>query len=121
MPVLAGSSSYAISESFGWHEGLYRKFKKAIGFYVVIILATVTGLVINFLGIDPIKALVFSAVFNGIAAIPLIAMIARIGASDKIMGEYKSGWLSKTFVWLAFGLMLVATLLLLGTILLGLH
>src|SRR5680860_621254 len=64
VPVLAGSSAYAISETLGWKEGLYRKFSKAIGFYIVIIAATVVGLIINFIGIDPIQALVFTAVFN---------------------------------------------------------
>ncbi|HEX9153201.1 MAG TPA: divalent metal cation transporter, partial [Candidatus Saccharimonadales bacterium] len=62
VPVLAGSASYAITETFGWKEGLHRKFRKAIGFYVVIAIATIVGLSINFLGIDPIKALVFTAV-----------------------------------------------------------
>lgn len=113
VPVLAGSSSYAISETFGWKEGLYRKFKRAIGFYVVIILATLAGLAINFLGIDPIKALVFTAVFNGIAAVPLLFMIAKVGNNRNIMGDYKNGLLSNIVVRLAFGIMAAAVLVLL--------
>lgn len=112
VPVLAGSSSYAISETFGWREGLYRKFKRAIGFYVVIILATMAGLAINFLGIDPIKALVFTAVFNGIASIPLLFMIAKIGNNPNIMGDYKNSLLSNTGVRLAIGIMAAAVLVL---------
>lgn len=112
VPVLAGSSSYAISEAFGWKEGLYRKFRRALGFHVVIIIATVAGLAINFLGIDPIKALVFTAVFNGIAAVPLLFMIARVGNNKAVMGQYKNGLLSNIFVRLALGVMAAAVLVL---------
>jgi len=101
VPVLAGSSSYAISEMFGWKEGLYRKFKKAIGFYVVIIAATGIGLLINFLGIDPIQALVFTAVFNSVASVPLLWMLVRVGNNADIMGEYKNKILSNIFVRIA--------------------
>lgn len=110
VPVLAGSSAYAISETLGWKEGLYRKFSKAIGFYVVIIVATIVGLVINFLGINPIEALIFTAVFNGVAAVPLIWMIVRIGNNSNIMGEYKNGLLSNIFVRIAFVVMTLAVL-----------
>lgn len=112
VPVLAGSSSYAISEAMGWKEGLYRKFKRAVGFYVVIILATLAGLLINFLGIDPIKALVFTAVFNGIAAVPLLFMIAKVGNNPAVMGEYKNGILSNTMVRITFTIMAASVLLL---------
>lgn len=110
VPVLAGSSSYAISETLGWKEGLYRKFKRAFGFYVVIGLATLVGLAINFLGIDPIKALVFTAVFNGIAAVPLLYMIMRVGNNTAIMGQYKNKLISNMFVRLAFVVMSLAVL-----------
>ncbi|MFO1519065.1 MAG: divalent metal cation transporter [bacterium] len=105
VPVLAGSSSYAISETLGWQEGLYQKFKSAQGFYGIIAGATLVGLSINFFGIDPIKALVFTAVFNGIASVPLLWMIARIGNDEKIMREFKNGWLSNLGVRAAFLLM----------------
>jgi NRAMP (natural resistance-associated macrophage protein)-like metal ion transporter len=112
VPVLAGSSSYAISEAFGWKEGMHRKFKKATAFYVTIGVATVIGLLINLLGIDPIKALIFSAVFNAIAAIPLLFMIAKIGNSEAILGQYKNGWLANTFVRIAAVVMTLAGILL---------
>lgn len=110
VPVLAGSSSYAISEALGWKEGLYRKFRNAKGFYIIITLATFAGLTMNFFGIDPIKALIFTAVFNGIAAIPLLYMIARVGNNRNIMGEYTNSRLSNIFVRLALIIMMVAVL-----------
>ncbi|MDP2649783.1 MAG: Nramp family divalent metal transporter [bacterium] len=118
VPILAGSASYAISETFNWHEGLYRKLRKAHGFYGVIILATVIGLLINFIGIDPIKALIFAAVFNGVVAVPLIFIINKIAGSEKIMGEHKSGSLSKTLVLTTFIVMLLSALAMFATFIL---
>jgi NRAMP (natural resistance-associated macrophage protein)-like metal ion transporter len=108
VPVLAGSSSYAMAETFNWREGLFRKFKQAREFYFVIIIGTLAGLAFNFVGVDPIKALIFAAVFNGLAAVPLIYLIARVSARGDVMGEYRSRWLSKFGVWLTFGVMLAA-------------
>lgn len=107
IPVLAGSSSYAVSEAFSWKEGLYRKFKDARNFYLVIIFGTLIGLMFNFIGIDPIKALILTAVFNGIAAVPLIYLIARVSSREDIMGEHKSGRWSKLGLWIAFSVMAV--------------
>jgi Mn2+/Fe2+ NRAMP family transporter len=119
VPVLAGSSSYAISEMLGWREGLYNKFKRAIGFYVVIIVAIFAGLIINLLGIDPMRALVFTAVFNGIAAVPLLFIISRIGNNKKIMGDYKNSTLSNILVRSALVIMTAAILILLYTFVKG--
>ncbi len=105
IPVLAGSSSYAITETFNWREGLFRKFKQAREFYFVIIIGTLVGLMFNFIGFDPIKALVLTAVFNGIAAVPLIYLIARISSREDVMGEHKSGIWSKLGLWIAFAVM----------------
>jgi NRAMP (natural resistance-associated macrophage protein)-like metal ion transporter len=102
VPVLAGSASYAVSESFQWAEGLDQKLTRAWGFYGVIIAATIMGLLLNFIGIDPIKALVYSAVINGVVAVPLILIIALIARNATIMGQYKSGWLSSLLLWLTF-------------------
>lgn len=87
VPVLAGSASYALSESFGWKEGLYRKFKQAHGFYAVIILATILGLLVNFIGIKPFTLLYYAAVLNGLVSPPLLFIILLIGNNKKIMGE----------------------------------
>jgi NRAMP (natural resistance-associated macrophage protein)-like metal ion transporter len=105
IPVLAGSSGYAVAETFSWKEGLYRKFKQSRAFYFVIIFGTLAGLLFNFIGFDPIKALVFTAVFNGIAAVPLIFVIAKISSREDIMGVHKSGWISKLGLWIAFVVM----------------
>jgi Mn2+/Fe2+ NRAMP family transporter len=105
VPVLSGSAAYALAEAFNWKEGLNRSFRRAHGFYGVIIVSTIIGLLINFVGIDPIKALIFAAVFNGVAAVPLIMVIALIARREDIMGEHKSGRLSKTLVWATFALM----------------
>lgn len=110
VPVLAGSAAYALSEAFNWKEGLYLKFKRAHGFYGVITIATLIGLCINFIGLDPIKALVYSAVINGVIAVPLIFVIALIARDEKIMGNFKSGLLSNLFVWITFVGMAIATI-----------
>ncbi len=112
IPTLAGSASYAISETLGWREGLYRKFHRAIGFYSIIAISILVGLLINFLGIDPIKALVFTAVFNGIAAVPLLLMIARVGNNKNIMGEHSNGRFSNLGIGAAFTIMTAAVLVL---------
>lgn len=109
IPVLAGSCSYAIAEAFGWKEGLSRKVKKAKGFYLVIVLATVVGLLINFTGINPIQALVWAAVVNGVAAVPLLTMIARIGVNKNIMGDHTVNPFMYGGIWVAFFAMALAS------------
>ena len=113
IPVLAGSSSYAITETFNWREGLFRKFKQARAFYLVIILGTLVGLILNFVGLDPIKALVLTAVFNGIVAVPLIFLIARVSSRKTVMGKYVSGVWSRIGLWVAFAVMASAAVALL--------
>lgn len=110
VPVLSASASYAISEAMSWREGLNLKFKRAHGFYGVITIATLIGLGINFIGINPVKALVFTAVFNGVAAVPLIFLIAKMASDKTIMGEHKSGWISNVLVWATFALMTAAAI-----------
>jgi len=87
IPVLAGSASYAMSESFGWKTGLYRKLKEANAFYGIIIIATLIGVALNFIGIDPIKALIYSAVVNGIVAPFILVTILLLSSNKKIMGD----------------------------------
>jgi len=102
VPVLSASASYALSEALNWHEGLNLKLKRAHGFYGVITIATLIGLMMNFVGIDPIKALIYTAVFNGIAAVPLVFLVTKIASNKKIMGNYKSGFFSNVILWIAF-------------------
>ena len=113
IPVLAGSAAFALSEALDWKEGLSRKFGDARGFYGIIIVSTGVGLMLNFVGVDPIKALVFTAVFNGVAAPPLLFLIARINDDDKILGAHRGGVLSRLFVWLTFAVMGLAAIALL--------
>ena len=93
VPVFAASASYALAETFGWREGLSLTFKQAPQFYMVIALATLVGLAFNLVGVNPIKALVFAAVINGVVAAPLILLIQLIGNNRRIMGSYVNGWL----------------------------
>ncbi|MCX6808429.1 MAG: divalent metal cation transporter [Candidatus Berkelbacteria bacterium] len=108
IPVLAGSISYALSEAFNWKEGLNFKLKQASAFYGVIIIATVLGLGFNFIGLDPIKALIYSAVANGLAAPLLLIVIVLLSSNKKVMGQYTSGAFSKILGWLCVALMTIA-------------
>lgn len=110
IPVMAGSAAYALAEAFNFRDGLNLKLKQAHGFYGAITIATVVGLIINYIGIDPMKALVYAAVFNGFVAVPLIYLIGKISSDKKIMGKYKSGILSKTLIWMTFVGMLLSAL-----------
>lgn len=109
IPVLAGSLSYMLAETFGWKEGLNKKFHEAKGFYITIIVSMLIGLFMHFLGISPIKALIFSAVLYGVTAPVLIAMILHISNSKKIMGEYTNSWWSNLMGILSLLVMTCAT------------
>jgi NRAMP (natural resistance-associated macrophage protein)-like metal ion transporter len=102
VPVLSGSAAYAVAEAVNWNASLNLKLKQAHGFYGVITIASIIGLMINFIGIDPLKALIYAAVLNGVAAVPLLFLIAKIARNKKIMGEYRSGWLSSGLLWFTF-------------------
>jgi len=110
IPVLAGSTAYAISESLGKKEGLYRKWKSAHTFYGIIIVSIIIGILINFLGIDPIKALIYSAIANGIVAPIMLIFIVKISSSKKIMGEFKNSSLQKIVGWITTILMGIAAI-----------
>jgi Mn2+/Fe2+ NRAMP family transporter len=87
VPVLAASASYAVAECFVWSEGLYKKFLQAPRFYGIIIASTVIGLWINFSSIDPIQALIYTAVVNGIISVPLLMIIMKIANNKEILGD----------------------------------
>jgi NRAMP (natural resistance-associated macrophage protein)-like metal ion transporter len=119
VPVLSGSAGYAVSEALGWNSGLGQKFKDVHGFYGVIIISTLIGLLINFIGIDPIKALYYAAAVNGLLATPLMIIILLIGNNKKIMGKYVNKWLSKTLTWIIIGVMGICGLFLIYTMVSG--
>ena len=108
VPILAASSSYAISESFRWKVGLYRKLKDAYAFYGIIIVAMVVGLLMNFIGIDPIQALIYSAVGNGLVAPIVLVFIVLLSSDKKLMGSHANGIVSKTLGWVTVALMAAA-------------
>lgn len=115
IPVLAGSVAYAVSDAFGWREGLDYKLKEAKQFYGVIIFSTVLGWMITVIGIDPIKSLVFAAVINGLVAVPLIFLIARISRNHEVMGDFSGKRLSRSMLNIAFILMFLSALMMIGT------
>lgn len=109
LPVLAGSSSYALAESFGWQKmGLYRKLKTAYGFYGVIIISMLVGLGMNFVGIDPIKALIWSAVLNGLIAPVILILIVLLSSDKELMGKRVNGRFAKWIGWLVVVIMVVS-------------
>ena len=110
IPVLAGSSAYAISESLGKRQGLSSKLKQGYAFYGAIIISMLVGLGINFLGINPIKALIYSAVANGIVAPIILVQIMLLARDKKVMGEWKVGLLSGAIGWVLVVLMVVSGL-----------
>ncbi len=114
VPVLAGSAAYALAEAMGWKSGLERKPKNAPGFYGVIAVSVLIGLVIQYSPISPMKALFWSAVINGVVAVPLIVVIILIASSKSAMGAFTSsrpivilGWIGAAVMGLAAVLMLV--------------
>lgn len=108
IPVLAGSASYAMSESFGWKVGLYRKLKEANAFYGIIIISTLLGVALNFVGIDPIKALIFSAVVNGLVAPVILILIILLSSNRKVMGDRVNHPIATMLGILITGLMTLA-------------
>jgi NRAMP (natural resistance-associated macrophage protein)-like metal ion transporter len=105
IPVLAGSSSYAVAESLNKQGSLGMKLKQAPTFYGVVILSMLVGLGINFIGLNPIKALIYSAVLNGMVAPVVLVFILLLSSSHKVMGEWVNGGWSKTIGWLTVLLM----------------
>ena len=110
IPVLAGSASYAISESFGWKYGLYRRLKEANAFYGIIIISTFLGVALNFVGIDTIKALIFSAVVNGLVAPVVLVLILLLSSNRKVMGERANHPVASIFGWFITIIMALAGL-----------
>lgn len=88
IPVLSGSLSYIFTETFGWEQGLDKKFNEAKGFYTIIVISLILGLSLNYIGISPIKALIYTAILYGLTAPVLIAIILHISNNKKIMGEF---------------------------------
>lgn len=111
VPILAGGLAYAFAEAFGFKEGLAKKLTEAKAFYTIIAISTFIGALMNLIGINAIKALFYTAVLNGILAVPLIFIIIKLADDERIVKNYKTGILSKFFAWTTFIVMLSAVML----------
>jgi Mn2+/Fe2+ NRAMP family transporter len=110
IPIFAGSASYALADTFGWTQGLRNKLGEAPIFYAVMLISTLVGMLINFLGINPMRALIYTAVINGVAAVPLIFVILKISSNKDIMGAYTNGRWTNILGWATFIIMGVAAI-----------
>ncbi len=110
VPVLAGSATFAVGEGMRWHVGLARKFQRAKAFYGVIVAAIVVGAALNFTPIDPIKALFWTAVINGVVAVPVMAMMMLLSSKTSAMGEFTLPPILKVVGWIATAVMAIAVI-----------
>ena len=108
IPVLSGSISYIITETFGWEQGLDKKFHEAKAFYIVIAISLMLGLSLNYIGISPVKALIYTAILYGLTAPVLIAIILHISNNKKVMGNFTNSRLSNFLGFTALTIMTLA-------------
>ena len=116
VPVLAGSAAYAVTETFEWRTGLDKKLHEAKRFYSIVALATLGGVILNFTPIDPIKALLWSAVINGVIAVPIMIVMMLLGTQHRIMGHYVIGKRLRIGGWLATAVMALAVIAMVVTL-----
>jgi Mn2+/Fe2+ NRAMP family transporter len=119
IPILTGSATYAIKEFLGLAGSLASKPQQRPTFYIILTLATVAGVVMNFMHLDPIRALFISAVINGVVAPPLLVLIVLLGRDSAIMKSYVSGKLSLALTGIATAFMAVAALTMVATMFAG--
>ncbi|MBK8485488.1 MAG: divalent metal cation transporter [Saprospiraceae bacterium] len=108
IPVLSGSLSYIITETFGWEQGLDKKFHEARAFYIIIAISLLLGLSLNYIGISPIKALIYSAILYGLTAPVLIAIILHISNNKKVMGKFTNGKIANILGFITMIIMTIA-------------
>ncbi|WP_191488806.1 NRAMP family divalent metal transporter [Pseudomonas sp. FEN] len=108
VPVLAGSGAYALSEALGWNEGLERKVRDARGFYGIIAISVLAALAIQYSPISPMKALFWSAVINGVVAVPLMAVIIILVSKKSVMGDFTVSRPLRVLGWIATAVMSAA-------------
>jgi len=117
--VLAGAAAYGVAEAFGWQASLQAKAPDAVGFYTIIAAATVIGFGLGFTGIDAIHMLVWSAVLNGIVAVPIMAMMMVIVANRGLMGRFRASSRLIVLGWIGTGVMAMAVIALFWSSLAG--
>jgi Mn2+/Fe2+ NRAMP family transporter len=115
VPVLAGSAAYAVGEALHWPAGLGRRPREAKAFYATIALATLVGMLVHFAPVSPIRALFWSAVLNGVVAVPLMGILMLLATSPAVMGPHIIGVRLRLLGWTTFGVMLVADVVMIGT------
>ncbi|POZ51295.1 divalent metal cation transporter [Methylovulum psychrotolerans] len=115
VPILAGSAAYGIAEAFRWHIGLGLELLHARGFYTIVIIATVLGVILNFTPVDPVKALFWSAVINGVISVPIMVVMMLMAVRVDIMGRFVIGRWLRIFGWLATVSMAIVVLALFAT------
>ncbi|MHB8660780.1 MAG: NRAMP family divalent metal transporter [Minisyncoccota bacterium] len=108
VPVLAGSTAYALSETFGWKNGLYHKLNQAYAFYCVIIVSMLLGIAANFAHLDPIRALIYAAVANGVIAPVILFFVVRLSGNKDLMGEHANHPRTSFFGWVTIAIMAVS-------------
>lgn len=111
IPVLATSTAYGLSDTFGWKQGLSKKFGQAKAFYLIIITCGIIGLGMNFLGINPITALVYASVINGVVSVPIIFVVMKLSNDKEILKENTNGRLTNIIGWTTFVIMAIATII----------
>jgi NRAMP (natural resistance-associated macrophage protein)-like metal ion transporter len=119
VPVLAGAAAYPLAELFNWKEGLDHPLRKAPGFYAILSVAIAVGVGLNFLGVDPVKALVYAAVLQGFLAPILLVLLTMIARDGELMGSHRNGWFDTTFGFVAAAVMAVAAIALIVVTLFG--
>jgi Mn2+/Fe2+ NRAMP family transporter len=113
--VLAGSCAYALGEALDWSTGLDRLPLDARAFYGTIVVATLIGVGINFVGLDPVKALFWAAVINGVVSVPLMAVIMIMARAPKVMGQFTLSAGLSIMGWLCTGVMAIAVAIMFAT------
>jgi Mn2+/Fe2+ NRAMP family transporter len=112
IPVLSASSAFALSDTFGWKEGLEKKFTQAKSFYLVIVASTLIGVWITFSQINPVQALILAAVINAIVTVPILFVVMRLANDKKILEDKINTRFSNVLGWLTFGIMTVSVVVL---------
>jgi Mn2+/Fe2+ NRAMP family transporter len=110
IPVLAGSAAYGIAEAFKWRASLQKKPNQARRFYGVLAAASLVGLALNFFGLDPIRALFWAAILNGVVAVPVMIVTMRLSTNKKVMGQFSIPWFLRVVGWAATLVMLLASI-----------
>ncbi|HKX20937.1 MAG TPA: divalent metal cation transporter [Nitrososphaeraceae archaeon] len=111
IPVLAASSAFAVSDTFGWKEGLEKKFRQAKSFYLIIIASTLIGVFITFSNLNPIQALILAAVINAVVTVPILFLVMRIANDKKILKNKTNSRYSNILGWATFAIMTIAVVI----------